>query len=243
MDQSIPGFVPQLLRDDTVGLLRADERVFGALLDGWSAQMLARGLQTNTIKNRWGVVRRFQSFSGEFPWSWRPVDLEDYFAERRSGDRPISLTTLRADSNAVAMFCSFLTNPAYGWAKLCEQTFGDIPTQICFDWNTPRHTADDAVPTARRAFTRAELAQLFTVLDDEVDAGHAAGGKRWLTLLRDSIAFKLCYAYGLRRRELAMLDLHDFGPNPHVPAYGMFGALTVRWAKATAGSGPRAASF
>lgn len=36
-----------------------------------------------------------------------------------------------------------------------------------------------------------------------------------------------------------MLDLHDFGPNPHVPDYGMFGALTVRWAKGTAGSGPR----
>ena len=36
-----------------------------------------------------------------------------------------------------------------------------------------------------------------------------------------------------------MLDLHDFGPNPHVPAYGEFGAVTIRWAKGTAGSGPR----
>lgn len=66
-----------------------------------------------------------------------------------------------------------------------------------------------------------------------------AGGKRWLPLLRDSIAFKVAYAYGLRRRELTMLELHDFGPNPHVADYGRFGAVIVRWAKGTAGSGPR----
>ena len=36
-----------------------------------------------------------------------------------------------------------------------------------------------------------------------------------------------------------MLDVQDFGPNPHVPAYGDFGAVTVRWAKGTTGSGPR----
>lgn len=53
------------------------------------------------------------------------------------------------------------------------------------------------------------------------------------------MAFKVCYAYGLRRREVTMLDFHDFGPNPHVPAYREFGAVTVRWAKDTAGSGPR----
>jgi hypothetical protein len=33
------------------------------------------------------------------------------------------------------------------------------------------------------------------------------------------VAFKVCYAYGLRRREMTMLDLEDFGPNPHVSEY------------------------
>jgi site-specific recombinase XerD len=46
-------------------------------------------------------------------------------------------------------------------------------------------------------------------------------------------------ARGLRRRELAQLEVFDFGPNPHVPKFGKFGALQVRWAKGTAGSGPR----
>ena len=36
-----------------------------------------------------------------------------------------------------------------------------------------------------------------------------------------------------------MLDLTDFGPNPHVPRYGNYGALIVRWAKGTKVSGPR----
>ncbi len=129
MADSVPGFVPRLLSDPTVGLFRADERVFDAMLDGWRAQMLARGLTTETIGNRCRLVRRFQTFSGEFPWQWRPVDIEDFLAERRSGEKPISLTTLRSDSNSVAMFCAYLTHPAYGWTDFCERTFGDIPSQ------------------------------------------------------------------------------------------------------------------
>ncbi|BBY66806.1 hypothetical protein MHEL_50490 [Mycolicibacterium helvum] len=72
-----------------------------------------------------------------------------------------------------------------------------------------------------------------------MDDAHSKVSERWLTALRDSTAFKIGYAFGLRRRELVMLDLTDFAPNPHVPRYGNFGAMTVRWAKDTKGSGPR----
>ena len=236
---AVPGQVPAVLTDAGVRLFRADERVFEAMLDGWRAQMLARGLTPATIKARCGVVARFQRFTATFPWQWVPGDLEDFQAQRRSGPRPISLTTLRADSSAVAAFCTYLTTPVYGWAPFCQQAFGDVPAQVVFEWNTPRHTADDAVTPGRRAFTRAELQRLFDHLDDHIDREHAAGSKRWLPALRDSIALKTCYAYGLRRRELTMLEVGDFGPNPHVPAYGGFGAVQVRWAKGTTGSGPR----
>ena len=237
--EMIPGAVPRLLSDPSVGLFRADERVFEAMVEGWRSQMMARGLTTSYIKDRLSVVRRFQSFAGTFPWQWTPADIEDYLSERRSGATPITLTTLRGFSNGVAAFCSFVTNPAYGWAQFCADTFGDIPSQICFDWNMPRHTAEDAVPPGRRAFTLAELQRLFDYIDDLVDREHARGSKRWLPLYRDSVAFKVCYAYGLRRRELTKLEIGDFGPNPHVPAYGRFGAVTVRWAKGMAASGPR----
>ena len=94
------------------------------------------------------------------------------------------------------------------------------------------------MPARRRAFTKAELQTFFDAADDLVDTEFAKGSKRWLPALRDSTAFKVAYAYGLRRRELVMLEYVDFGPNPHVEQFGRFGALQVRWAKGTKGSGP-----
>lgn len=129
----VPGRIPEMLLKQEVGLLRADQRVFEAMLDGWRAQVLARGLSTPYIKSSCRVVERFQGHTNEY----------------------------------------------------------------------------------------------------------AAGTKSWLPALRDSIAIKVGYAYGLRRRELTMLEYVDFGPNPHIPAYGNFGAVQVRWAKGTKGSGPR----
>jgi integrase/recombinase XerD len=63
----VPGFVSRLLRDPGIGLFRSDERVFEAMLHGWRAQMLARGLVPATIKARCAVVSRFQVFTGELP--------------------------------------------------------------------------------------------------------------------------------------------------------------------------------
>ena len=56
MSGAVPGFVPRMLVDPDVGLFRADERVFDAMLDGWRAQMLARGLATATIENRYQLA-------------------------------------------------------------------------------------------------------------------------------------------------------------------------------------------
>jgi hypothetical protein len=52
MVEELPGFIPQVLRRDDVSLLRADEAVLKAMVDGWRAQMLARGLAVDTIKGR-----------------------------------------------------------------------------------------------------------------------------------------------------------------------------------------------
>ncbi len=239
MTTELPGFIPQILRQDAVSLLRADEAVMKAMLDGWRAQMLARGLAVDTIKARCRVVDRFVEFSNQYPWHWRPLDHDEFMAELRSQEVPIALSTLRSYSNTISMFCSYVSDDRYGWITFCEKQFGDVPSQICFEWNVPQHTTDDAVPPKRRAFTKSELQHLFDVADDLVDEAHRNGSKRWLTALRDSTAFKIAYAYGLRRRELVMLDLTDFGPNPYVKHYGNYGAMTVRWAKGTRGSGPR----
>lgn len=235
----VPGRVPNVFEASGLALLHAEERMFEAMVDGWRAQMLARGLSAATITQTTGHVRRFQSYTNDYPWSWSAHDLDDYMATLRSRAKPMALTTLRAYSGAIRAFCAFICDDRYGWAAQCERLFDAVPSQIVFEWNSPRHTTDDAVAPRRRAFTTTELQRLFDAVDDIVDAEHQKGSKRWLPALRDSTAFKIAYAYGLRRRELTMLETVDFGPNPHVGRYGRFGAVQVRWAKGTAGSGPR----
>jgi integrase/recombinase XerD len=112
----------------------------------------------------------------------------------------------------ISMFCSYVSSIRYGWVTFCEKQFSEVPSHIGFEWNTPQHTTVDTVPLKRRAFTKAELQHFFDAVDDFVDEAHRTGSKRWRTALRDSTAFKVGYAYGLRRRELVMLDMTDFGP-------------------------------
>lgn len=50
---------------------------------------------------------------------------------------------------------------------------------------------------------------------------------------------KQVYAYGTRRRETSMLDLQDLRHNPRAKGYGRFGALEVRFGKASRGSPPK----
>ena len=235
----VPGRAPEFLTADGVGLFRAEDRVFDAMLDGWRAQLLARGLTVGTIKGMSRNVAAFQAYTNDYPWSWAAHDLDEYFAHRRSQEHPLEVRTLRTYGSSIRAFCSFLCDPRYRWVALCEQLFGDVPSQIVFDWNSPRHAVDDGIAPGRRAFTRRELQTMFDAWDDMVDREYARGSKRWLPALRDSIAFKVGYAYGLRRQELVMLEVGDFGPNPHVPAYGRFGAAQVRFGKGTSGSGPR----
>lgn len=65
------------------------------------------------------------------------------------------------------------------------------------------------------------------------------GRKGWVAAFRDATVFKVAYAWGLRRREVARLDVADFGPNGEAPRFGRYGMLSVRWGKAARGGSPR----
>lgn len=237
--QSVPGRLPEFLANGVVGLLRPEDRVFEAMLDGWRAQMLARGLGVPFIRSSCSLVARFQEHSNEYPWTWQPIHVDEFLADRRTGPKAVSVSTLRANAGTIRAFCYYVTDERYGWATFCSKAFDDVPAQVVFEWNTPRHKTDDAIPANRRSFNQVELQTFFDACDDLIDQEFTKGSKRWLPLMRDSTAFKVCYAYGLRRRELAMLDYYDFGPNPHVEKYGHYGAVQVRYAKGMSGSGPR----
>jgi integrase len=233
------GVAPALLRDGATALLRADEQVFDEILEGWQNQQLARGLSRQTIEPRLAMVRRFQAFTNDYPWAWRAVDVEEFLTEVRGGGRPAAASTVRAYGGTLRLFCDYASDPRYEWTVVCTRLFGSHPAQVCFEWNTATHSSDYEGRPQRRALTKRELQDLFDHIDAQVESLRARGSKGWLSALRDAAAFKIGYAYGLRRRELTMLDLEDFGTNPHAEEFGGYGVLYVRWGKATKGGPPR----
>ncbi|MFC7280012.1 tyrosine-type recombinase/integrase [Paractinoplanes rhizophilus] len=223
---------------DGVALLRPDEQVFTAMLDGWRAQQLARNLAFTTIEKRLATVRALTGHADAFPWAWRSQMLDEWLGDLRSV-RGLRRSTIRNYSSTVAAFCDYLTDPAYQWVEQCERRFGSHPVQVVHEWNTARHAQEAEGDPARRAFTLDELQELFDYADEQVARARAAGRKGWLSLFRDATLLKTAYGYGLRRTETAMLDVVDFGANPRAREFGDVGLCRVRFGKAKKGSSPK----
>ncbi|MGW6602201.1 tyrosine-type recombinase/integrase [Streptomyces sp. NPDC055036] len=220
-------------------LLRPDEQVFtGMLLDGWRNQQLARNLAFGTISSREKAVRAFARHADCLPWDWSPALVDEWLGDLRSV-RGLKRSTLRNYQGAIRTFCSYLTDPAYGWAESCEQRFGTHPVQVVHEWNTAVHVEEAEADSGKRAFTRDEIQALFDYADDQVGRVRGRGRKGWLPAFRDAVMFKTAYAYGLRRRETRMLEPVDFGRNFEGPEFGEYGVLYVRHGKAKKGSPPK----
>jgi integrase/recombinase XerC len=72
-----------------------------------------------------------------------------------------------------------------------------------------------------------------------IEACRVRGRKGSLQAWRDDATFKVKFAWGLRRAELAALDTVDFRPHSKLPEFGAFGQVHVRWGKAKRGGGPQ----
>lgn len=214
--------------------LRAEPALFESMLAGWRRQQQSRRLGESIVAARERTVRRFAEFTGAWPWCWTPQQVEEWIS---AGGWAHS--TVRSYQGAVAVFLDYLCDGRYGWVAECEQRVGARPVQVCHEWNTARHVADYEGRPARRPFTRAELQAFFDAADDRVERVCAASGKGWLAAFRDATLFKVCYSFGLRRREVAMLDVADFHANPAAPEMSGWGVCQVRFGKAMRGSPPR----
>ena len=96
-----------------------------------------------------------------------------------------------------------------------------------------------APPPGEHRLEDGELQTLFDYLDDRVETIVKAGKKGSLGALRDAVMLKTAYAFGLRRNELARLDVADLRSNPHVRDWGTYGSVHVRYGKAIRGGLPR----
>jgi integrase/recombinase XerC len=220
-------------------LLHPEEDVFKAMLEGWGTQMRSRLLAAGSIDSRLRLVHRFALFTNDYPWKWSPADMEEWTSELVSGQNPLAHSTLRTYQQTIAMFIDYLIDPRYEWGLECESRFGTHPVQICHEWNTAAHVnAFEGRPRVR-PFSRDELQNFFDFCDDQVERARKLRRKGWLSAFRDATLFKVTYAWGLRRREVAKLDIVDFGRNPAAKEFGDLGTLSVRWGKAARGSAPR----
>jgi integrase/recombinase XerC len=233
-----PGDV-RLVLASGVAHLDPERAVFDGMLDGWAAQQQSRLLNASTIEGRLWLVRRFARFTNEYPWRWRPEDVEDFTTALRSGAAPLAHSTIRGYQKILGLFMEFVCDGRYGWVTECEQRFGRAPAQVCHEWNTAVHVVEFEGRPGRRALTAEELQAFFDHADEQVDRVAASGRKGALAAFRDATFFKACYAWGLRRREAVRLDLCDLHPSAAAPQFGTFAALHVRWGKASRGSPPK----
>jgi integrase/recombinase XerC len=230
---------PGLVLASGVAHLDPQRAVFDAMIDGWVAQMLSRGLRRTTIDSRTALVHRFASFTNEYPWCWTPSDVEDFTVSLRSGSTSLAWSTIRCYQNQLDLFLLFLTDTRYGWVAECETRFGTHPVRICHEWNTLAHRDAYEGRPGRRPLHLDELQRFFDYADDQIGGVLASGRKGALAAARDACLFKIVYAWGLRRTETVMLDVTDWHRHPGADRFGEFGAVQVRWGKAKKGSPPR----
>ena len=98
-----------------------------------------------------------------WPWQWRAEQLDAWVAQGGWAH-----STIRGYQGSVALFLEYLCDPHYGWAQACMERVGEIPTQICHEWNTATHVSVSEGRPERRPLTRDELQRLFDVADEAV---------------------------------------------------------------------------
>src|SRR6266481_4955349 len=123
----VPGSASALFVDGDAQLLHPEDQVFEAMLAGWRDQQLARNLNSSTIHNRDADVRRFQRFTNDYPWLWRPQDVEEFSAEMRGGSRPAALSTVRGFQGSLRLFLEYAADPGTCGPRSARSSSAPIP--------------------------------------------------------------------------------------------------------------------
>jgi hypothetical protein len=183
--------------------LRPQDAMFEAMLAGWRAQQIARGLREELIGSRERLVRRFGEFTSEYPWNWLPSHVDEWSASLIA-EHHMARSTIWAYQSTVRLFTEFLCDSRYGWVAACEREFGVgvRPVAICHEWNTIAHLNDYEGSPEARPFTRQELQRFLDYVDEQVERAVRAGRKGALAAYRDATLFKVLYGgvCGARRR-------------------------------------------
>ncbi|MBB6550177.1 hypothetical protein [Nonomuraea rubra] len=160
-------------------MLRPEEQVFAAMLDGWRNQQLARRLAFATVEGRERSVRMFTAHAGAFPWVWSPQMVDEWMTDLQAVRR-LRRSTLRNYQLSVKLFCHYITDQVYAWPAERQARFGTHPVQVVHEWTAITHLQDAEGDPVKRAFTREELQAFFDHADAEVARIRSEGRKGWL---------------------------------------------------------------
>ena len=108
--------------------------MFEAMVRGWKAQQVSRGLREDTIAPRERLVRRFLEFTNEYPWSWGPAHVDEW-TQALTSERRLAPSTIRGYQMDLRLFSEYLCDGRYGWAAACEKEFGpgSHPVPVCHE--------------------------------------------------------------------------------------------------------------
>jgi integrase/recombinase XerC len=190
---------------------------------GGGTNSLPGGWRSRRWRDR--AVRAFVAHADAFPREWTPGLVDDWMTDPRTVRR-LRRSTQRGYQIAVRLFCGYVTDPAYNWPGECEARFDTYPVQVVHEWNAAVH----ARVTRPRGRSPGMSSRRSSTGPTTRSVPSAAGCKRLLAAFRDAVLFKVAYGYGLRRNEVWMLGVADFGPNAHAPEFGELGVCCVRLA-------------
>ena len=237
-DRKVPGLAT-LHVVPAVPMLRPAETVFEKILEGFVEHQRARNLQRDTISDRVRTVRQLQAFAGAYPWepAWNHRLFDKWSGMLADTVAP---TTVRGKQLQLKNFLDYFTSTAYEWPQVCVELFGTFPAQVARDLNMVRHSQQYAGrPGRNRPLSREETRRFFGQFDPEIGRLRASSLKGTLSAARDLALFVTIYGWGLRRREAARLETHDWRRHAKLAEFGDLAGLSVRWGKATAGQPPR----
>src|SRR3954469_4426629 len=219
--------------------LRLEEALCEAMLAGWRSQQTARYLKPKTVRANEATVRAFLAASGAWPWEWRATHADEFFEDLLARPQRLARTTLRTYQQRLRGVSEFVCDRRYPWVVICERESGRGPGQLFDERNRVAHLDEFEGDPRRRPLTVDELEAFFAASEARIALAKRRGRKGSLQAWRDQAMFKVCFGWGLRRAELAMLDSPDFRAPHRLPEFGAYGQLHVRHGKSKRGGGPQ----
>ena len=219
--------------------LHIEKALFESMLAGWAAQQATRYLKPKSIRANASGVRAFATHTAAWPWEWRASDVDEYFEDLLARPQRLARSTLRAYQQRLKGFADYACDRRYPWSVICEREFGRGPAQLFDERNLVAHLDEFEGDPARRPLSLDELECFFAACEARIEAARRRGRKGALQAWRDQALFKTKFGWGLRRTEVAKLDLCDFRAAAALPEFGAFGALHVRHGKAKRGGTPQ----